>query len=97
MLDFTQLNLRMRPEIFRFPSQKIKNVMEMVDKKMRGFIVVCQLIDTAPELVQRRGQSLTVFFVRNPKRALVNLAAVQPVAGQRQIAVQLTDDHNLLR
>ena len=51
MLDFTQLNLRMRPEIFRFPSQKIKNVMEMVDKKMRGFIVVCQLIDTIAQLV----------------------------------------------
>ena len=87
----------MRPEIFRFPGQKIKNIMKVVNEKVRNFIVVCQPIDTAPELVQRRGQSLTVFFVRNPKRALVNLAAVQPVAGQRQIAVQLSDDHNFLR
>ena len=71
--------------------------MKMVNEKVRNFIVVCQLIDTASELVQRRGQSLTVFFVRDPKRALVNLAAVQPVAGQRQIAVQLSDDHNFLR
>ena len=43
------------------------NIMKMVNEKVRNFIVVCQLIDTAPELIQRRGQSLTVFFVRDPK------------------------------
>ena len=47
------MNLRMHPEIFRFPGQKIKNVMKMVNEKVRNFIVVCQLIDTASELVLR--------------------------------------------
>ena len=46
MLDFTQLNLRMRPEIFRFPSQKIKNVMEMVDKKMQQFAEKTHVVKT---------------------------------------------------